>query len=224
MKGVQAMATRQILQTNTRLRKGSRSSGRKMVHKKEPVNDASRPVWAPCFEVIAGQVLEHYLAARRGVDAFLTPEQTEFLASLGTTPQEVYDFVEDWYEYGEPSLETAFRITEVRAEYLRQEQSGQRSMNVVTPDSLPSKTAELGGFVWLPRIIANARAKLRGEMPPDIMYGCGGDRAFLRKVGIDPVRFLQIIWNADEGLESIVEYVKISAEFHSTPVVTPYNN
>ena len=116
----------------------------------------------------------------------MTSQQIDFLASLGTTPQELYDFLEDWCEYGEPSFETALRITEVRAEYFLREQHGQRSTNVVNPSTLPSKDAELGGFVWLPRIIAKAQAKLRGEMSSDIMFGCGGDRAFLRRVGIDP--------------------------------------
>ena len=72
--------------------------------------------------------------------------------------------------------------------------------------------------MWLPRIIAKAQAKLRGEMSSDIMFGCGGDRAFLRKVGIDPAQFLRVVWNAGDDLEHIVEYVKISAQFHSDPL------
>ena len=34
----------------------------------------------------------------------------------------------------------------------------------------------IDGIAWLPRILVKARLKLRGEMPADLMYGCGGDR------------------------------------------------
>ena len=187
---------------------------RKKVQLKETLNFASRPVWASRFEEISGQALEKYLAGERKPGALLTSAQNAFLASLGTTAQELYDFIEDWCEYGEPTFETALRITEVRAEYFLREQQAQRSTRIVTPEDLPAKDAQLGGFVWLPRIIAKAQAKLRGEMSTDIMFGCGGDRRFLRKVGVDPVQFLRVVWNAGDDLEHIVEYVKISAQFH----------
>ena len=56
---------------------------------------------------------------------------------------------------------------------------------------LPSMGASLGGFRWLPRLMAKAHAKLRGEMPPELMYGCGGDRPFLKQLGIHPADFLK---------------------------------
>ncbi len=206
------MATLQLLKSNEKTHKDSVASRRKKVQLKEAVNYTPRPVWALRFEEVSGQALEKYLAGYRDPEKLMTSEQTDFLASLGTTPQEVYDFVEDWCEYGEPSFETALRVTEVRAEYFLQAQGGQRSTNVVTPESLPSKNSELGGFVWLPRIIAKARAKLRGEMSPEIMYGCGGDRALLRKVGIDPAQFLRIVWSAGADVERILNDVKVSAK------------
>ena len=119
---------------------------------------------------MSGQALEKYLAGHLEVEGLFTDDQAQFLASLGTTPQEIYDYIEDWCEYGEPSFETALRMTEVRAEYFLREQQGQRSTNIVTAESLPSRNAELGGFVWLPRIIAKAQAKLRGEMSPELMF------------------------------------------------------
>ena len=69
----------------------------------------------------------------------------------------------------------------------------------------------MAGVAWLPRLIAKARAKLRGEMPGELMYGCGGDRAFLRRVNIHPADFLREVWSARDDDEKIIEYVKRSS-------------
>ncbi|MCA9473239.1 MAG: DUF5069 domain-containing protein [Nitrospirales bacterium] len=175
----------------------------------------TRPSWATQFEDLTRRGLEQYLAGERKADSFLNQEDVSFLVSIGTSTQEIYDFLEDWYVYGEPSFETALRITEVRAEYFLYEQQGCRSTRVITPEELPVPTAEIGGFPWLPRIMAKAHAKLRGEMSPEIMYSCKEDRAFLRKVGTEPAQFLRVVWSADDDLDSIVEYVKISAQFQA---------
>jgi hypothetical protein len=63
----------------------------------------------------------------------------------------------------------------------------------------------------LPRLIAKARAKLRGEMPPDLMYCCGGDRAFLNKVGIHPADFLRTVWSARDDDRKVIDWVKAKA-------------
>jgi hypothetical protein len=75
-------------------------------------------------------------------------------------------------------------------------------------DSLPPKTARIDGIEWLPRLIEKARIKLRGEMEPDLMYGCGGDRKFFRDHGIHPADFLRMAWAAGDQTERLVEYVK----------------
>ena len=207
------MTTLEAIQAKKSMRKSSHASSKQTAQLKEALNYAPRPAWASRFEEISGYALEKYLAGHRGSEGLFNQEQKAFLASLGTSPQEIYDYVEDWCEYGVPSFDTALRMTEVRAEYFLREQQGKPSSKVVTPQDLPAGDVELGGYTWLPRIIAKARAKLRGEMSQEIMYGCGGDRAFLKKVGIDPARFLQIVWNAGDDLEYIIDYVKISADF-----------
>jgi len=189
------------------------TSKSKKVPRAAPVDLAPWPEWGTRLENVFGQAVEKYLAGYRGAEALFTLEQATFLASLGSTPQELYDFVEDWCELGEPSFGTALRSTEVRAEYFFFEQYVERSSDIIMPESMPSGDATLGGFVWLPRIIAKARAKLRGEMPADMMFGCQNDRAFLKKVGIDPAQFLRVVWSAGKNDEEILEYVKISAEY-----------
>jgi hypothetical protein len=82
------------------------------------------------------------------------------------------------------------------------------SLKILTPAELPAKTAELDGIVWLPRILGKARAKLRGEMHPDMMFGCGGDRAFLAKYDIHPADFLRVVWAAGDDDQKVLAYVK----------------
>ena len=189
------------------------TSKRKKVPMVTTVDLAPWPEWGTRLEKIFAQAVEKYLAGNRGPETLFSPEQATFLGSLGSSSQELYDFVEDWCELGEPSFGMALRITEVRAEYFFLEQYLERSSEVISPDSIPPGNATFGGFIWLPRIIAKARARLRGEMPADMMFGCQNDRAFLRKVGIDPAQFLRVVWNAGKNDEEILEYIKISAEY-----------
>jgi len=49
----------------------------------------------------------------------------------------------------------------VRRDYLTVVQKGKTSDKTVDPSDLPAKTAAVEGIVWLPRLIAKARAKLR---------------------------------------------------------------
>ena len=123
-------------------------------------------------------------------------QDVEFLASIGASPSEIYDFVEDWSEVGEPSFETILAITAVRYDYFVNEQQRKSPGLVQDTRHVPGWELAMGGFRWLPRIIAKARAKLKGELPPDLMFSCGADRPFLRKVGIAPEDFLKTVWEA----------------------------
>ena len=178
----------------------------KKVSTARPVDLAPWPEWGTRLEKNFGQAVEKYLAGKRGAEALFTLEHATFLASLGSSPQELYAFVEDWCELGAPSFGMALRITEVRAEYFFLEQYLERSAGVIRPDPIPSGDTSLGGFLWLPRIIAKARAKLRGEMPADMMVGCQNDRAFLKMVGIDPAQFLRVVWSAGKNDEESLVY------------------
>lgn len=134
-----------------------------------------------------------------------------FLASIGCSEQELMDLVEDHAQGGDPSYETTLLITAVRRDYFLTIQKGQQSTKNIDMNLLPAKTAVLAGFAWLPRIIQKAEAKLRGEMPKELMYCCGGDRAFLRSVNIHPADFLRQIWSARGDQEKIINYVKTQA-------------
>jgi hypothetical protein len=134
------------------------------------------------------------------------------LLKSGCSVQELYDFVEDAVDYGEPDLETVLDVQRIRRDYflgvLREELTGQ----VVPMSALPLKTDAVDGIAWLPRLIVKARLKLRGEMPPDLMYGCGGDRPFLRRMGLTLPGFLELVRDSGDDDLAIVEAVKGSRD------------
>jgi hypothetical protein len=105
-------------------------------------------------------------------------------------------------------LATALLIAAVRRDYFLVVQQGRHSSQTIRMEDLPAKTAVAAGLAWLPRLIEKARAKLRGEMPPDLMYGCGGDREFLQRVKIHPADFLRHVWSAGTDNAKIIAYVQ----------------
>jgi hypothetical protein len=164
-------------------------------------------MWAEKFRTLFENKINDYKNGTRTADVMFSQEEEEFLCSIGATPQEIFDFVEDWCEDGEPDLEVVLAIAGIRRDYFIQEQHGRLSEHSIVTSELPSRHASLAGLEWFPRIIEKAKAKLRGELPPDLMYSCGADRRFLKKVNIDPAEFLQVVWKAGDDVDHIVQFV-----------------
>ena len=157
--------------------------------------------------------IERYRVGARNPDQYLTEENYAYLESIGMTAQELYDFAEDHAKSdGDPEWETVLLISAARRDYLLVAQHGRTSDHVVSMDDLPTKGDKLGGIAWLPRIIKKAEAKLRGEMPPELMYGCGGDRNFFREHHLNPADFLREVWAAKGDEQKILVYVKQAKE------------
>lgn len=171
--------------------------------------------WQAGFRELFLSAVKRYQAGLHDASAIFGVNDVAFLATIGANTSEVYDYVEDWCEMGEPSLETVLGIMSVRHEYFIGEQQRRHSGIVRSPDTFPSENARLGGFVWLPRIIAKARAKLRGELPPELMYGCPRDRAFLKSIGANAVEFLQTVWMASDNERHILEFVRTRSGAHA---------
>ncbi|MGI8820740.1 MAG: DUF5069 domain-containing protein [Chthoniobacterales bacterium] len=146
-----------------------------------------------------------YSNENRKVETMFTPREVNVLRAFGAKPMELYDYAEDSSDL---DWETALLITAARRDYFMHEQKSQWSEKTIAVDKLPAKTEELEGIVWLPRIIEKAKARLRGEMPNDLMYCCGGDRKFFRAHDIHPADFLRMVWAAKGRQEKIMAYVK----------------
>jgi hypothetical protein len=164
--------------------------------------------WDSTFSALFDRCLTRYRSGDTDYSGYYSADDLAFLDSIGYQPREFFDFVEDLAEIGEPSLTTAVMIASVRRDYLTEIMHGAKSDHILDPASLPAKTSEVDGFVWLPRILVKARAKLRGELDPNTMFCCGGDRAFLKRHDIAPADFLRAVWAAGDDDAKVIDYVK----------------
>jgi len=135
-------------------------------------------------------------------------EDAAFLARIGCTTQELFDFVDDCLGDGDFDYDTVLAVTEIRYRYFVEVMHGKGTGKIFPMSALPAKSAAVDGIRWLPRLIAKARIKLRGEMDPDLMYGCGGDRPFLRQHRMTLPEFLQLVWDKGDDDRAIVDTVK----------------
>lgn len=134
-----------------------------------------------------------------------------FLDGIGCSAQELFDFIDDFLGYDEPDYATTLAVQAIRREYFLRVMQGQGTGKVAKMADLPAKLAAVDGIAWLPRLIVKARLKLRGEMPPDLMYGCGGDRPFLRGVNLTLPQFLELVRDAGDDDRQVIEAVKRAA-------------
>jgi hypothetical protein len=160
------------------------------------------------FQAAYDKAVALYAGGQRGADTFFTAEEKQFLALNGITPQHVYDYAEDHNGYeGEPGLLLALGIEHVRRDYFLNVQGGRASAVKLDEATLPEKSEAVRGITWLPRLLPKARAKLRGELPPSLMYCCGGDRRFFKEHDILPAEFLALVWRHEKDDNAIVEWV-----------------
>lgn len=169
--------------------------------------------WNDTFLELFDRCVDFYQGGNSDFQSYYQDQDLQFLASIGYKPRELFDFVEDLCDGGSPTRSTALLIAAVRRDYFKVAQNGKKSDREVTRDSLPSFDDELEGIAYLPRIIAKADGKLKGELHPDVMFACGGDRRFLAKHGeIHPADFLRHVWAADGDQAQIADFVRSSTK------------
>ncbi len=164
--------------------------------------------WQTQFREIYDRGALAWKTGRRSARTMFDDPDAAFLESIGCTRQELFDFIDDAQAWGEPEFEIVLAVQSIRRDYFHRVQAGRGSGHVASMHDLPPKTAEADGIAWLPRIMVKARLKLRGEMPPDLMYGCGGDRPFLRRVNMTLPEFLELVWDSGDNDRRIIDAVK----------------
>jgi hypothetical protein len=160
------------------------------------------------LKAIWTEAVEKYKGGHQKPEGFLDDATIAELATVGLNTMDVFDAAEDFVGRDEPDFETFLMISEARRDYFLTIQEGKHSEKRLDPATLPAKDAEARGIVWLPRIIPKAIAKLRGELPSETMYGCGGDRNFFKTNRIHPAEFLRVAWAYEDEPEKIVEWVE----------------
>ncbi len=154
------------------------------------------------------RAVKAYEAGMDRADTCVPEKDRAFLASIGVTAQELFDFAEDWVGYRDPSLEEVVAVTAIQRDYFLKDRQGRPPGPPRDSRTLPAKTAPVDGIPWLPRLIVKARLKLAGELPPDLMYGCGGDRPFLREKKVGLAEFLQKVRESGGNDRQVIDFVK----------------
>lgn len=163
--------------------------------------------FADKFRALYDKAVKLYAAGQTDKAAYFTDAEQTVLAANGISVQAMYDYAEDHNNYGEPGYDRALAIELVRRDYFLNVQGGKPSKHVLDEAKMPAKTDAIKGIEWLPRIIPKTKAKLRGELPPSLMYCCGGDRRFFQQHDIHPAEFLTIVWRHEHQDAAIVDWV-----------------
>ena len=146
---------------------------------------------------------------------FPIEKELPVLKSWGLSKIDIFDYAEDWCLFQEPDFLTFVLVHYERWNYFTEVQKGELSIKQLDPSTLPEKSKHAGGVVWLPRILPKARAKLRGELPDEVMYGCGGDRQFFKSNNIHPAEFLRVVRNWGDNDQGIIDWVLTRKDSYS---------
>lgn len=153
------------------------------------------------------QASASYKAGCRNPSQILPAADLETLANFGITAQFLYDAVDDLARYGEPSKDVFVELAQMRADYFQTSLHGRPAARIVQDPELPPKTAEFQGVAWLPRIIRKAECFLEGSLCDDIMYGCAGDRSFLKKYNATLPAFLAVVRDSHGDTSQALRYL-----------------
>jgi hypothetical protein len=165
--------------------------------------------WQDPFLELFDKCLAEYRAGNGDWATYYTEGDLEFLETIGCQPREFFDFVEDYGDGAPLPPAAALLVAAVRRDYFMVVQQGRRSGTFFPAANLPAKDdASLDGQPYFARLLKKARLKLRGELDPDIMFGCGGDRLFLMNCDVHPADFLRHVWAAGEDDTKIVALVR----------------
>jgi hypothetical protein len=152
----------------------------------------------------------NYRSGERVASKIVSEAGALALADLGIREQVIFDFAEDFVRHGEPSMEDFLSVVAIRQAHFVDSLGGCWPGAVVPESALPLRADEWEGIPWLPRIIRKAACFLEGSLPPDVMFGCGGDRGFLKGHGLKLAEFLTAVKDAKGDDAAILRRVRRS--------------
>ena len=127
--------------------------------------------WKTQFCDLFNTGVERHKTGRQSPDAMFECEEVKFLESIGCSPQEMFDFCDDYVNWDDVIYEHVEELQAVRYEHFKNELKSQSASCRMKMHEFPAKTDEVEGIAWLPRLMVKARAKLAGQLPADLMYG-----------------------------------------------------
>lgn len=161
------------------------------------------------MQILNEAVYRYHEQTSHVVKDFFSPDEVEFMASIGCTPHEMFAYVKDYATLGDPSPSTILLIAAMRRVFFMKELRGKAGTTALLKESeMPREWEKFHDIAYLPRIICKADAKLHGTLPQNVMYYCAKDREFLRSHGaIPPEDFLDVVWKARGDKQKVVSYV-----------------
>jgi len=164
--------------------------------------------WPLKLRVLYDKSLDYSGRGGREAESFLTSEERSELGAIGIAPIHLFDFADDFLKYGDPQWETFLLVASARRDYFLYELGGKPAASQLREEDLPPKKEALEGYVWLPRIVRKAQSFLEGTLPTEIMYGCGGDRNFLREHDLHMGEFLRMVWASHGNASKLLRFLK----------------
>jgi hypothetical protein len=107
----------------------------------DPMNDD----WKQEFRKVWDRGVAAWHQGRRSARTMFSPEDVAFLASIGCTAQELFDFVDDCLDYGDFDYETVLAVTEIRPPLLPRG-DGRKAYGANRADEYPAR--EVGESGW----------------------------------------------------------------------------
>ena len=159
------------------------------------------------LKAIWTDAVERFGSGQHSSEEFFDDVTLGELTSIGLNSMDVFDYVEDYVAGGDPDFETFLMICEARRDYFLTAQKGILSKERLDVSTLPAKDAKVANILWLPRIIQKAKAKLRGELPSEIMFASDGDRLFFQNNNLHPAEFLRATWAYEDDEEELIGWV-----------------
>lgn len=184
--------------------------------------------WNDRFMTLFREATERYLInPHTAAERFFLPDETEFLASIGARPEELYRVIVDYATLGSPSPTTALLVAAQRRSFFLTTQRGiSGTATEVKASALPAETEEFQEIPYLPRIIRKAEAMLFGTLDKTLLFPDAQDREFLKTHGnMHPADFLQLVVSARGDRQKIVTAVlnamRAAAAETATPAAAP---
>lgn len=184
--------------------------------------------WNDRFMTLFREATERYLInPHTAAERFFLPDETEFLASIGSRPEELYRVIVDYATLGSPSPTTALLVAAQRRSFFLTTQRGiSGTATEVKASALPAETEEFQEIPYLPRIIRKAEAMLFGTLDKTLLFPDAQDREFLKTHGnMHPADFLQLVVSARGDRQKIVTAVlnamRAAAAEAATPAAAP---
>lgn len=166
--------------------------------------------WNDRFMTLFREATERYLTnPHTAAERFFLPDEAEFLAGIGSRPEELYRVIADYATLGAPSPTTALLVAAQRRSFFLTTQRGiSGTATEVKASALPAETEEFQEIPYLPRIIRKAEAMLFGTLDKTLLFPDAQDREFLKTHGsMHPADFLQLVVSARGDRQKIVTAV-----------------